>query len=523
MAIFYTHEGICRDCYKCVRYCPVKAIRVQQGQASVEEDRCIGDGLCMRTCPRGAIGVRSQVPEVEKLLAGGEAVVASVAPSFGGDWEWLRKTLTGLGFRAVESAEVAARELARRYRELAREGDGTVLASRCPGVVRLVETYYPAAIPSLAPLPTLAMAHARILRVQYGSTVKVVHFGSCTAARTEVGAEYGVDAVISFAEAQEWIADRGGERTGQLGPAERKTVSMVSASDPWVGFCGVDQSMNLLGALREGQRGPLLAELWSCPGGCPEGPLVDEEETQAEAAELAGLDLTRVFVARPPQERAVRQEEVEEVLRRIGIETRADELDCGACGYPTCQEKAAAVVRGMAELDMCVPYIRRTAAHASAVIENTPNAILIVDEEMKVQFANPGFRRIFRCEDERVEGRPVSELLHTDLFERAREAGGWLSEKRRAPLHEVTYRAGVFPIGGDENLLAAVIVDVSEEEKERIEFDKVKQATLERAQEVITRQMATAQEIAGLLGETTAETKVLLVKLMDLVRAEGVG
>ena len=522
MAIFYTRPGICRDCYKCVRHCPVKAIRVRDGQASVVEERCIGEGLCIETCPRGAIRARSQVPEVEGFLQSGQTVIASVAPSFAGDWKWLEKTLIEQGFHAVEQAEVAARELSRRCRELTANERNTILSSRCPAIVRLVEIYHPAAIPHLVPLPTLAMTHARMIRARHGLQVKVVHFGSCTAARMEVGSEYGVDAVISFSEAEHWLTATGKGTAPRLKKEHRDTVPLRQTEGPWVRLCGVDECIRLLKEIEQGECGPVYAKLWACAGGCPEGPLIIEGDELEQSSALSELDLERRFVSRALRLRTPASEEIDEVLRRIGVEERADELNCGACGYETCRKKAVAVLQGMAELEMCVPYMRRQAAHASAVIENTPNAVLLVDEQMKVRFANASFCRMFHCEGEVVPGRPVAELLHTELFQRARDGGGWLSEKRTIPEHDVTYRAGVFPIGGDENLLAAVIVDVTEEEKDHIEFNKVKRATLDRAQEVISRQMKTAQEIAGLLGETTADTKALLVKLMDLVGHEEV-
>ena len=140
---------------------------------------------------------------------------------------------------------------------------------------------------------------------------------------------------------------------------------------------------------------------------------------------------------------------------------------------------------------------------------------------MRIEFANPAFRRMFRCEPENLKGRPVGEVMKNDLFERAAAAGGNWSGRGEVPEHGLVYRAQIFPIE-KEPLLAAVIVDISREAKAREEFDRVREATLDRAQEVITRQMKTAQEIAGLLGETTAETKALLVKLMNLARQEQV-
>jgi PAS domain-containing protein len=166
------------------------------------------------------------------------------------------------------------------------------------------------------------------------------------------------------------------------------------------------------------------------------------------------------------------------------------------------------------------PNQRFTGAHAGAILLNTPNGVLVVDRETRVRFINPSFQRMFRCEQESGLGRRAAELVHSDCFERAIAAGGHLMVKETVPEHEVSFRVGLFPIEGTD-LYCGIFIDISDEEKARRELQELRAQTLERAQEVISRQMETAQEIARLLGETTAETKVLLVKLMGLFRQEG--
>jgi len=161
-----------------------------------------------------------------------------------------------------------------------------------------------------------------------------------------------------------------------------------------------------------------------------------------------------------------------------------------------------------------------TAANAIAILAHTPNGVLVVGEQARVRFANPGFRRLFHCDEEELVGRPAAELVHSGCFERAIAAGGSLMVKETIPEHDVSFRVGVFPLGG-EGLYCGIFIDISDEEKAREQIRALRAQTLQRAQEVISRQMETAQEIARLLGEATAETKVLLVKLMNLFREEG--
>jgi PAS domain S-box-containing protein len=180
--------------------------------------------------------------------------------------------------------------------------------------------------------------------------------------------------------------------------------------------------------------------------------------------------------------------------------------------------------------------MRRQAAHATSIIENSPNAIVLVDGDGNIQFTNPGFRNIFHCQEELLVGKPVEDFIHSDCFARALQSKGFLAEKVTVVEYDLSYRIQIFPIreenfdgtinenvastNSTHRLLGAVIVDISEEERASREFAKVKQETLQRAQEVIMRQMQTAQEIAGLLGETTADTKVLLMELMNVVKQE---
>jgi PAS domain S-box-containing protein len=159
-------------------------------------------------------------------------------------------------------------------------------------------------------------------------------------------------------------------------------------------------------------------------------------------------------------------------------------------------------------------------AHTSAILQHTPNGIILVDKEMRIRFFNPAFRTLFKCVDDEVLGGLAKDFVHSDCFERAIAAGGSLMVKESITEHNISYRVGIFPIEA-ENLYCGIFIDISDEEQARKEMHELRAQTLKRAQEVISRQMQTAQEIAKLLGETTAETKVLLMKLMSLYREEG--
>jgi len=155
-----------------------------------------------------------------------------------------------------------------------------------------------------------------------------------------------------------------------------------------------------------------------------------------------------------------------------------------------------------------------------SILQHSPNGVVLVDDRARIRFANPSFRRMFHAGEGDLSGRPVQEVLGSDCFDRAIAGGGELSIRGSLPGRDFHYRACLFKIE-NEGWYCGIFVDTSEEERARRQLFEMKAQTLARAQEVIRRQMRTAQEIAGLLGETTAETKVLLAKLTDLFRREG--
>lgn len=157
--------------------------------------------------------------------------------------------------------------------------------------------------------------------------------------------------------------------------------------------------------------------------------------------------------------------------------------------------------------------------YALTILDQTPNGVLLVDKETRIRFVNPAFSDMFQCAGEELIGKSASKYLHSDCFERAIAAGGRLTVKESASEHNISYRAGLFPIKGG-NLYCGIFIDISDEENAKKHYRDLRAQTLQRAQEVISGQMKTAQEIARLLGETTAETKVLLVKLMSLFEEE---
>jgi transcriptional regulator with PAS, ATPase and Fis domain len=213
-------------------------------------------------------------------------------------------------------------------------------------------------------------------------------------------------------------------------------------------------------------------------------------------------------------------EEIQKVLALTGKFTPADETNCGGCGYGSCREKAKAVCLGLAEPEMCIPYMKNKAQSLSnAVVEITDNGIIIVDQDLIIQEYNPAADQMFNLEKRNAKGRRLDELMSAANFRRA-----WKTQKPRTyrkkykDLNLITDQT-LYPIA-KYGVVIGIFTDVTAEEKRRAEIYNMRQEALSRASRVIKEQMRIAQEIAGLLGESTSETKATLLELIQIMQEQ---
>ena len=274
----------------------------------------------------------------------------------------------------------------------------------------------------------------------------------------------------------------------------------------------------------------------ACEGGCINGPSLMDQKSVI----LSRQRLMRYAAARQPKPLPTRGEwpdlsrayhdysvpvpefseaQILKVLKQVEKYGPEDELDCGACGYESCRDKAVAVLRGMAEATMCIPYMRaRAESLTHVVIDVTPNAILIVDQALKIQDVSPSAEKMLHCRRSSAIGKPLREVLRViEDFVEVRDTGQPVLNKVVRLREDLIVEEAIVPVGG-ENLIVAILRDVTERETQRKELERIRAETLARSQEVIKQQMRVAHEIAGLLGETTAETKVLLTQLARLMQ-----
>jgi iron only hydrogenase large subunit-like protein len=564
MGLIETIKASCRDCYKCVRHCPVKAIRVNDNHAEVVAERCIADGRCTIICPQSAKKVESAVATVQAYLQSGTKVVASLAPSFVAAFEWepglLVAALKKLGFSFVAETAEGAELVATAHLRLLGKADNPVITSCCPAIVNLIEIYYPELLPYLAPVLSPMAAHGAILKSRYGSDCKVVFIGPCIAKKGEAKSVDSVDAVLTFQELQALFtavgiapaeleplpcdgpgADRAHVFPSPGGLARTAALSTDLLAREIITIDGLEESIAFLRIFAAVKANYSLIELLACRGGCISGPGMANEiglyrrrerllnyaqqkrrEPNRGANNAARYipDLTRTYSVRAPYEVEPLESAIKGILARTGKYRPEDELNCGACGYNSCREKAVAVAKGLAEVDMCIPFMRAKAeSRAGLIFEMSPNAIFMVDKDLVILEANPAAKHKFMLDPEAVTGLQLETLFDPRFFREARDVQKIVSGEVAYPAYNLVAWQSIVYLEKEEVLLG-IFSDITKEREQSAKLDRMTEETLEKAQEVINKQMRVAQEIAGLLGETTAETKVSLTKLMSLIQNE---
>ncbi len=563
MDILGLKKANCKSCHKCIRVCPVKSIEFSGQQAKIIGSECILCGQCVVTCPQNAKVVRSDIQRVKAAIAAGQRVVASLAPSFIVDFpvdgiEEMASMLGKLGFADTQETALGAYLVKSEYERMVREKrQDIILSTCCPSAVRLVQKYYPELVDCLAPVVSPMEAHARYVKEQDPEAF-VVFIGPCISKKAEAeDFSHGVDCVLTFEELKAWAQGEGAEpeslpcdqggRRSRFFPKPGGIIQSMDREGTGYRYYAVDGPEKCVAALRDIQSGRLhnvFLEMNICEGACINGPMIRSRqggmlECQDRVTDYAApgfpdtppkrdfqadisISLACAIPAAPVRERIPTEEELAAILEKMGKTSPLDERNCGPCGYPTCREKAKAVFNGKAEVTMCLPYMRARAESLSdKILGSTPNAILVVGEDLTVQQMNGAASRFFGLErPDAAVHKPVEDFLDPVDFIFVLEDGRpikdrkiWLEKSEKFVEETIVYDI-------ENKLLLAIMKDVTAEEKENRRAQELRQQTLEVTDRIIQKQMRTVQEIASLLGETTAETKVALTKLRGAV-AEG--
>lgn len=564
-------ETRCKDCYKCVRACEVKAIVIKDGHAHISNEKCVLCGHCLSICPQNAKTLISDLDKVKEYIKAGKKVVVSMAPSYMGILKYkspgqVVDALLKLGFYQVRETAEGAAYVTNEYVRLIKENKmDNIITTCCPSVNDMIEIYYPELVKYLAPVVSPMIAHGKIIKAELGEDVKVVFLGPCIAKKREAEDDIRVsnliDAVIHFAELEEWLEEENiciseceekefanpNPEVNRLYPVSNGVVTSVVSSMEDAGSYRkfyVHGSQNCVELLQSMQRGEVhnsFIEMNMCSGGCIKGPAIDHQnisrfkvkldmeesipKNQANPYDFSNdrkLSFQKKFMDRSSNDPMPSEETIRKILSKTGKTEKKHELNCGACGYSTCREKAIAVYQGKAELDMCIPYMREQATSLSNVVLSTsPNIILIVDQEMKIlEFNHSAEKKLGKTKAQAKE-MYIFELMDPSDFEYVLEThASILGKKIVLGDWNLTVLANIVYIK-DLNAVLGIFQDITKEEEEKQRQYSRKVEMIEMAQKVIDKQMMVAQEIAGLLGETTAETKVTLTKMRDTVLYEG--
>ncbi len=549
----YTLKNECHDCYKCIRECHIKAIKIKNGSASVIDEKCIACGHCVRVCPQGAKRVRSDIDTVKMLILQQRNVYVSLAPSWAGVYsikpEKMIAVLKKLGFKGVSETALGAQEVSIECaRDLNSKESGLFISSACPVIDDYIRLYKPDFAKNITPVASPALTHAKLLKEHYGNDIDVVFIGPCIAKKNESDKHPDlISAALTFEELNYWIKEEfidienieendeckfvpEHSYEGALYPIEGgmiETIKQVGVKD--VTFVSVssleafDKALNGIDTSKIQNK--IFVEALACSGGCINGPCLSTDKSRIMITSdiyhktqyrnpvptEPEVVVKEEYIPNPIVQKEYPLEQITKALQKISKHTQEDELNCSGCGYSNCREFVNALISGDAEPAMCVSYMRKIAVRkASSMLRYMPQAVVMVDSNLQVMEANDAFMQmfcaniyeVFAGSQNGLQGAAIDRLVpFGELFRASLESGKDI-HKEHYSINENLYDISIFTIEQGE-IAGAVISDVTKSELDRSKIAK-------KAREVISKNIATVQEIASLLGEHMVETELLL-------------
>ncbi len=547
----------CKNCYKCIRHCPVKSIRFSGNQAHIIGDECILCGQCFVVCPQNAKEIVDETEKAKVLLQSGAPVIVSLAPSFVANYDGIgidgmREAIKKLGFYDVEETAIGATIAKTEYERMLRDEHRDILISSCCHSVNLlIQKYFPALLPYLADTMSPMQAHCSDIKKRYPEA-KTVFIGPCVAKKDEAEAYKGiVDAVLTFEELSKWLENEGislsGEATklnesrARFFPTTGGILKTMKERLPEYTYLSIDGVENCIAALKDIESGKIhhaFIEMSACVGSCIGGPIMEKNHRSPVGSYMAvsnfagdedfdviqpdKTEILKPFSAIEPNSQLPTETQITEILRRMGKVKPSDELNCGSCGYDTCREKAIAIFQGKAEISMCLPYLKEKAeSFSDTVLKNTPNGIFVLNEELEVQQINEMARKIMNIRSASdVLGEPVVRILDPTPFMKVKSTGKGIKDELTYLAEYEKYIEQTIVYDKEYHLLICIIRDVTGEIDEKRRKEDLSRQTVEVADRVVDKQMRIVQEIASLLGETAAETKIALTKLKESIGDE---
>ena len=547
----------CKNCYKCIRHCPVKAIRFSGNQAHIIGNECILCGHCFVVCPQNAKEIVDETEKVRVFLQSGDPVIVSLAPSFIANYDGIgidsmRAALKKLGFYDVEETAIGATIVKNEYERMLREeARDIIITSCCHSVNLLIQKYFPAELEYLADVVSPMQAHCADIKKRVPNA-KTVFIGPCVAKKDEAEYYSGiVDAVLTFEELTKWLGNEHIELEPQIEAEDQsrarffpttggvlKTMAQDVSGYTYMALDGVENCISALKDIESGKIHKCFIEMSACAGSCIGGPVMEKYHRSPvkdymavanfagtrdfDVAQPKAIELKKHFTYIEHKLAQPSETEIANVLRQMGKFKPADELNCGSCGYNSCREKAIAIWQGKAESSMCLPFLKDKAeSFSDTIVKNTPNGLIVLNENLEVQQINTAARKIMNIRSASdVLGEPVIRILDPAVFIQVRSNGKIVRDRRVYLAEYKKYVEQTVVYDKDSHLLVGIMRDVTDEEAEREKKESISRQTIEVADKVVDKQMRIVQEIASLLGETAAETKIALTKLKESITDE---
>lgn len=559
----YTEPENCQDCYKCIRECPVKAIRIENNKAYIIQERCIYCGHCTQVCPTGAKKIRDGVSRTKITLNAHPKVILSLAPSYISEFgdipaANLIAAIRKLGFMAVSETALGAELVSSKVNQFLKNSPaGVYISSACPVIVEYIRKYSKEHIPAITPLFSPMLAHAKILKHLYGNDVKVIFAGPCICKKLEAdNFKNLVEVAITFRDLKEWFDKESidplkqtitpddkfipyASGIGALYPVEGGMLAGLIKKDKQIVKMAFSDMENIKDVIKnlnpKRENDSLFLELLSCKGGCINGParlsqsslaikrynVINECNPGNPQEDFKDLDLTNIYKADTNIKDAHHtEEEIKQALAAVGKTCAEDELNCSGCGYDSCRDFALAMLEGRAEENMCVSYMRKVAHDkATVLLQKIPAGVLLVDTDLKIVDMNRYGASLLG--DDVLTVYDVSPGLHgvelskictlSDLFNAVLTTGKEVTE-RQIRENDKVWLLSIYNIQ-PHRLVFGLLQDLHEPYVR-------KEWMLEKTEDVIRKHMDTVQQIACLLGENAAYTDSTLRAVMETMQTK---
>ncbi|NLD94853.1 MAG: 4Fe-4S binding protein [Fibrobacter sp.] len=556
----YTDKAECQDCYKCVRECPVKAIKIQNGSAAIIPEQCVLCGHCVDVCPAGAKRVRDDLDKVKNLISTGRKVYVSLAPSFASEFpditpRQLIAALKHLGFCAISETALGAQQVSAHVAQQLQLQKGKIfISSACPAVVDFVTRYMPSHSASITNLLSPMLTHSKMLRKKYGKNIAIVFIGPCVAKKREADSHPQlIDAALTFEELRNWLDAEhlhpslikphvddifmpDAAEEGALYPIDGGMSATIKANCAindlcFMSFSGLE---NIRRALQDLDKitieNNIFIEALSCEGGCVNGPKAALRDATAvkryaivkyapypkkKIPRTPSIPINEYVSDAPFEAPDFSSDQINAALRQVGKISEKDELNCGGCGYDSCRDFAAALLAKKAETTMCVTYMRKLAQNkASGLLRTMPSGVVIVDSELKIIESNLNFAKLFGSDIETIfdanpglMGASLKKIVpFHESFKHVFDSGKDIINQDFKVDNRIIH-GSIFAIE-KQHVTGGVFTDITTPSIQ-------KEQVIKRAQDIIEKNLTMVQKIAYILGENAADSESVLNSIIE--------